>query len=225
MYQRMFTDFPPGAAADVKSRAEANLVENFGNAALTDPSNLGSWQILTAFSSHALSAMREAIGMPAQVHFACRRGDLERPNWWQVLFDHGAFNTLYEVQDDSQCTADSRWASTTLDSLTHTLKCTPALRGSRFNLTGAVSSCAVLANSSPYIRALPINVTIQKVLPNGDYDENTSRPTYVDFYNLTLIELYKAVTEGTEFPTTVMDGREDVVLTKMIMNAVMDHKQ
>jgi hypothetical protein len=74
---------------------------------------------------------------------------------------------------------------------------------------------------SPYIRALPIKLTIQKSTPDGEFSETNIRSTYIDFYNLALLELYAAITEAKPFSTTVEDGKQDVVLTKMIMNAVM----
>jgi hypothetical protein len=102
MYQRMYSDYPPEASRDLQERVASNLLENFGSEASQDESNPGSWQILTAFSSHALSAMREALGMPNGVLSASRHGDRLRPNWWQVLFDYGHFNALYEVSSPCQ---------------------------------------------------------------------------------------------------------------------------
>lgn len=242
MYQKMFTDYPPEAVADLKKRTKDNLEENFGSKATDHPSNIGSWQILTAFSSHALSAMREAIGLPEKVLVASRHGDLLRPNWWQVLFDYGKFNALYEVSwnpsqmrsNDSQAkprlqmavddvgffdahievyTGDSR-IKITYDRWIHA-----AFR--RFSRLADLLTFAY----SPYIRALPIKMTIHKSLPNGDFSEENVRTTYVDFYNLALLEFYAAITEGKAFPTTVQDGKQDVILTKMIMNALVDTAQ
>ncbi|OWT40795.1 hypothetical protein C362_01008 [Cryptococcus neoformans Bt1] len=201
MYQKMFTDYPPEAVADLKKRTKDNLEENFGSKATDHPSNIGSWQILTAFSSHALSAMREAIGLPEKVLVASRHGDLLRPNWWQVLFDYGKFNALYEMAVDDVGFFDAHIEVYTGDS--------------RIKIT----------YDSPYIRALPIKMTIHKSLPNGDFSEENVRSTYVDFYNLALLEFYAAITEGKAFPTTVQDGKQDVILTKMIMNALVDTAQ
>jgi hypothetical protein len=78
---------------------------------------------------------------------------------------------------------------------------------------------------SPYIRALPIKLTIQHSTEAKEFSEQTIRSTYIDFYNLALLELYAAITEEKPFPTTVADGKQDVILTKMILAAAIEQEQ
>jgi hypothetical protein len=222
MYQKMYSDLPAEAGQDLKQRVAANLCENFGPGALANVSNAGSWQILTAFSSHALSAMRDAIGMPSRVLSASRKGDTLRPNWWQVVFDYGQFNAIYEVGSlrgyvgSADC-PDGCWRR-------RSVWCSyRGLHGYQAHQDHIrqVSQGIDRADPSPYIRALPVKLKIQSSTPNQEFSEQTIRSTYIDFYNLALLELYAAITEGKPFPTTVADGKADVVLTKMIMDAAI----
>ena len=75
---------------------------------------------------------------------------------------------------------------------------------------------------SPFIKGLPITITIQSNLPNGDFSEEIIRPTYVDPYTLEFQELYKAIVDGKEYNTTPLDAKEDLVINKMIMDALVD---
>ena len=74
----------------------------------------------------------------------------------------------------------------------------------------------------PYIKGLPVTLTTSSILPNGDAATTITRPTYEDPYTLQLRQLYSAVADGKEYKTTVVDGRQDTELSKMIMDALVD---
>ena len=66
-------------------------------------------------------------------------------------------------------------------------------------------------------------MTIQKQLPNdGEYSEETIRPTFVDPYTLEMGELYEAVVNGKDYKTKPLDAKNDTILAKMIMKALVD---
>lgn len=76
--------------------------------------------------------------------------------------------------------------------------------------------------SRPYVKGLPIKLIIQRQLPNGDFSEQVIRPTYVDPYTLELDLIYDAVANGKEYKTTPLDAKNDTILAKMIMEALVD---
>lgn len=76
--------------------------------------------------------------------------------------------------------------------------------------------------SRPYVKGLPIKLTIQRQLPNGDFSEQVIRPTYVDPYTLELDLIYDAVVNGKDYKTTPLDAKNDTILAKMIMDALVD---
>jgi len=71
------------------------------------------------------------------------------------------------------------------------------------------------------VKGLPIKITIQSQLLNGDHSQQIIRPTYEDPYTLEMRELHVAITEGKEFKTTAVDAKNDIVLAKMIMEALV----
>lgn len=74
----------------------------------------------------------------------------------------------------------------------------------------------------PYVKGLPIKLIIQRQLPNGDFSEQVTRPTYVDSYTLELDLIYDAVVNKKEYKTTPLDAKNDTILAKMIMDALVD---
>lgn len=74
----------------------------------------------------------------------------------------------------------------------------------------------------PYVKGLPVKLIIQRQLPNGDFSEQVTRPTYVDSYTLELDLIYDAVVNKKEYKTTPLDAKNDTILAKMIMDALVD---
>lgn len=76
--------------------------------------------------------------------------------------------------------------------------------------------------SRPYVKGLPIKLTVQSQLPNGDYSEQITRPTYLDPYVLEMEEFYQAVVNGKEYKTKPLDAKNDIILANMIFDAFVD---
>jgi hypothetical protein len=74
----------------------------------------------------------------------------------------------------------------------------------------------------PYVKGLPIKLTIQSQLPSGDYSEQIIRPTYLDPYVIEMQEFYEAVVEGKDYKTKPLDAKNDIVLANMIFDALVD---
>jgi hypothetical protein len=63
----------------------------------------------------------------------------------------------------------------------------------------------ILLRFRPYIKGLPITATTLSRHPNGDFSENTIRPTYEDYYTLMFKELHRCLSGHAEVKTTVLD--------------------
>ncbi len=83
-------------------------------------------------------------------------------------------------------------------------------------------SQSAVTDSRPYVKGLPITLTVQSQDANGDYSSKTTRPTYIDPYVLEMQEFYDAVVNGKAYKTTVEDAKNDIELANMIMNALVD---
>jgi hypothetical protein len=75
---------------------------------------------------------------------------------------------------------------------------------------------------SPFVKGLPIKLTIQKNLENGAFSEQVIRPTYIDPYTIEYGELYEAIVNGNAYKTTPSDAQNDLMLSKMIMEALVE---
>ncbi|WP_244935742.1 hypothetical protein [Paenibacillus glycanilyticus] len=72
---------------------------------------------------------------------------------------------------------------------------------------------------TPYIRHLPTKLYIQETEGEA-FRETVLRPTYTDPYTLELIYMHDVIVSGGILKTTPEDAREDLVLFRMIMEAL-----
>lgn len=73
----------------------------------------------------------------------------------------------------------------------------------------------------PYIKGLPVSLTVLSRQPNGDHSEEYIRPTYEDPYTLEYKALYDAIVNGTEIKNGPMDAKHDTELIHMIADALV----
>lgn len=64
-----------------------------------------------------------------------------------------------------------------------------------------------VADTRPYVKGLPITATILSTKENGDFSEETLRPTYEDAFTLEYKQLYGAVVDDSPVKTTPEDGK------------------
>lgn len=69
---------------------------------------------------------------------------------------------------------------------------------------------------SPYVKGLPVNLTIRERIGDAGLQERAIRKTYEDPYMLEMLELYDYVV-GNKMSTA--DARNDIELFLMIMKA------
>ncbi|MDG0812766.1 Gfo/Idh/MocA family protein [Cohnella rhizosphaerae] len=177
-----FDDVPASSAADRRERSDALMLEAVGEK--HDGRYASLYGFLCGLSSHDLSSMREAIGMPVGVVGANRS---KNGNFLNVIFDYESFTVTFETGVDDQGRFDAH-----------------------IEVYGANKSVKVQYNT-PYIRHLP---TLLHITESGDehFAVKAQRPTFKDPYRLQLEHLYDAVTQGTAPKTTPEDYMEDLKL-------------
>ncbi|BEI83709.1 hypothetical protein CcaverHIS002_0403130 [Cutaneotrichosporon cavernicola] len=151
-----------------------------------------TWNLLTGLSSHDISALRELVGMPRRVLSAVRSGDC---NWIWATLEYDGFVAYYEVGIDNVRVFDA-------------------------HIEAYLSDRRVkVSYDTPYVKGLPITASVQYTR-DGDHVEETIRPTYEDAFTLEYRAFYDAIVKGTPVKTSPEDAREDVVIFKMIMDAI-----
>lgn len=135
--------------------------------------------------------MREMIGMPKSVAGAI----LTLPGIFSVLFQYDGFPVSYE---SGLCSVP------------------------QFDAHIEVYSPEKIVRveiDSPYVKGLPVTLTIREKIGDGGFQERKVRKTYEDPYTLEFLDLYDCVVRGKTPKSSAADARKDVELFKMIMQA------
>ncbi|KAF5720547.1 myo-inositol 2-dehydrogenase [Fusarium globosum] len=141
--------------------------------------------------THDLSAMREILGMPKSVAGAV----LTLPGIFSVLFQYDDFPVTYESGLSGVPQFDAH------------IEVYSANKIVRVNF------------DSPYVKGLPVIMTIREKIGEGGFQERIIRKTYEDPYTLEMLDLYDCVVGGKVPKTSVADARKDVELFEMILRA------
>lgn len=182
-----FTDFPAEANEDRLARGEKIAQAALGE--LTkNPRNTGLYRLLGGLGSHDLSAMRELIGLPKSCFAASRPAAAP---FLTALFEYEGFTALYETGIDGEYSFQLHLPSLLT---VFTSRCSPVRRSHRSARRGEahqahlrhVSDCESFVISPltrnffprPYIKGLPITVTILEADSEGRFQERIIRPTY-----------------------------------------------
>lgn len=186
-YPQKFSDFPESANEDRNARSAKQVEEAIGE---KDQVKAVLYRMLTGLSSHDLSAMREAIGMPLGV-----AGVTLGLNsfFMNVLFHYDGFNVSFETGMDQQGRFDAH-----------------------IEVYGANKSVRVQYDS-PYILGLPVKLIITET--EGDsFKEIVNYCAYKSPYIYELESFYEAITDHKPIKTTPEDYREDLELFKMVVD-------
>ena len=154
----------------------------------------GMYRLLGGLGSHDLSVMREALGMPKGVVGASAKG-----LFLNTLFEYENFNVSYETGIDGQGRFDAH-----------------------LEVYGETKSVRV-EYDTPYIKSLPIKLIINETV-GDEFRETVIRPTYKDPYTIELETLYEALTGDGDIKTTPEDYKNDLVIFKMIIDALQTSK-
>lgn len=187
-----FDDIPEAAKSDRKERADRLGAEATGLA--PDSPLIPVFRLLCGLGSHDLSAMREAIGMPRRVVGAKvtqRQGSF----FLNAILDYGDFSVTYETGMDQNGRFDAHLE------------------------VYADRKTVKVQYNTPYIRHLPTELHVSET--EGDaYKETVIRPTYTDPYTIELRYLHDVVIGDLEPKTSVEDSMEDLVIIRMIIDAL-----
>lgn len=70
---------------------------------------------------------------------------------------------------------------------------------------------------TPYVKGLPVTLTIREKLGDQGFQERIIRKTYEDPYTLEFLDLYNCVINRKAPKTSAQDARQDVELFRMIL--------
>ncbi|KAN0065119.1 hypothetical protein ACQY0O_001616 [Thecaphora frezii] len=198
---KFFADIPASAGQDKAQRADAILSETLGSEKASSARLGAVYRLLGSLGSHDLSFMREALGgVPARCSsaFASQDGQFisaqfEYRNRGGDKGDE-AFSVFYTTGIHNVGVFESF------------LEVFTDKRILRIDI------------DTPYVKGLPINVTVKENDVNGLYSERIIRTSYEDAYTAEFLDLYEALTTGKDLKTTPADAVQDLEIFDMIMN-------
>jgi len=189
---KRFNDVPSDAGNDLKARGRAIAVAALGERA-DDPALVRTFRLLCGLGSHDLSAMRELLGgVPERTVGALR--SKANPLFITALFDYGGFMTTYETGIDNVGHFDAH-----LEVYGD---------GKRIKVT----------YDTPYVKGLPITLTVAENDASGAYTEKITRFTYEDCYTIQYGRLYDAIVNGAHVKTTPEDAVQDLKIFAQIVD-------
>ncbi|NOU90063.1 gfo/Idh/MocA family oxidoreductase [Paenibacillus sp. LMG 31460] len=152
----------------------------------------GAYGLLLGLNSHDISAMRELIGTPIRVKAA---SSWLGGRFKNAIFEFDGFNATFETGMDQQGRFDAH-----------------------IEVYGENKS-VLIQYDTPYIRQLPTTLLISET--KGDsFEESVIRPTYKDAYVCEIEYFYEVVTKGMPPKTTPEDYLQDLVIFKMMIEAM-----
>lgn len=187
-----FNDFPEGAREERQERGNRLVQEATGLDASSPYAFV--YRLLCGLSSHDLSAMREAIGMPQAV-LGAKVAFVEKSLFLNAIFDYGKFSVTFETGIDQQGRFDSH-----------------------IEVYAGHKSVKVQYNT-PYIRNLPTEMHVSETI-GEKFMQSVIRPTLTDNYTLEFKSFYDVITKDLAPKTTPEDYKEDLAIFKMLMEAI-----
>ncbi|KAF1850047.1 NAD(P)-binding protein [Cucurbitaria berberidis CBS 394.84] len=187
-FPQQFRDFPSDALAKRTEAAEALIKEVYPQHKEITPEMTVFCRFLGGLGSHDLSVMREVLGMPK----ACT-GVSMHSLFFTATFEYESFAVSYESGLDGVPRFDAH-----------------------VQVYGA-NKTVKLQYDTPYVKGLPITVTVDESTPSGGYQQRTVLPTYEDAYTAELTELYACLVKGKAIKTTVADALQDLEIFRMVL--------
>ncbi|KAK5045723.1 hypothetical protein LTR84_009092 [Exophiala bonariae] len=192
-FPEKFNDFSPADMED-RVRREEDILEQalrYEFDIPVTPVSKRMLRVLGGLGTHDLSAMREMIGMPQSVVGAC----LTFPGIFSVLFHYDDFPVVYESGINNVPLFDAHIEVYTPEKIV------------RVNF------------DTPYIKGLPVTMTIREKAGINGYQERTTRKTYLDPYTIEFLDFHRCVVNKETPKTSVKDARNDIKLFQMILKA------
>ncbi|WP_246042159.1 Gfo/Idh/MocA family protein [Cohnella pontilimi] len=154
-----------------------------------------AYGLLAGLNSHDLSAMRELLGMPKRVVSATQWNG---GGYITAILEFDGYYATFETGVDDQRRFDAH-----------------------IEVFGQTKTLMVQYDT-PYIRHLPTTLSVKETIGEA-YHETVKRPTLKDPYTVELEHFYDVVTQGVKPKTTPEDYKDDLVLFKMITDALLQN--
>ncbi|KAM0328863.1 hypothetical protein ACHAQA_005279 [Verticillium albo-atrum] len=194
-FAKAFGDFSEKDAQDRLAREQDTQEQALGEFGVpVTPESRRMVRVLGALGTHDLSAMRELIGMPQSVAGAV----LTLPGIFSVLFQYNDFPVTYESGLSNVMQFDAHIEVYSAEKIVR------------------------VDYDSPYVKGLPVTMTIRENAGEGGFQERKIRKTYLDPHTLQMMELHGCIVGGRRPKTTVADARQDIELYQMILQAGAD---
>jgi predicted dehydrogenase len=134
--------------------------------------------------------MREVLGPPLSV-----AGAILTPTIWTVLFQYSGFHVTYESGIINVPEFDAHIEVYSMNKI------------------------VCVQYDTPYVRGLPVTMTVKEKVGEGGFQERKVRKTYQDPYTEEMLAFWKCVVEGSAPKTSVEDARGDVKIFGMVLRA------
>lgn len=189
-YPKQFSDYTSQVVEDKASRANAMVEQGLSEAGVEmNEDTTRMWRLLGGLGSHDLSAMRELLGMPT----SCIGAHLG--SFWTALFQYPGFAVTYESGIDAIPRFDAHLE------------------------VYSQNKSVKVQYDSPYVKGLPITMTVCEKDEDGGYKETVMRRTYEDPYTIEFKKFHDLVVNGVEVKTTASDASHDLTIFGMIIKA------
>jgi myo-inositol 2-dehydrogenase/D-chiro-inositol 1-dehydrogenase len=146
------------------------------------PALLLAYEYLTGVASHSISAIRDLLGGPPRSVAAAHVSADGR--YLVAALDYGSFSVTYEYLVDDIARFDAG-----------------------FDVYGR-TGCMKLGFETPYVRNLPMTLSIQQSTADGNTTENVG-PFYKDAFTAELEAFHACVVDGAENHTPIADSIAD----------------
>lgn len=189
-FPQQFSDYPSDVIQDKAARARSMVEIGLRECGIqVTEGRTRMWRLLGSLGSHDLSAMRELLGMPV----SCLGASLG--TFWTALFQYPGFAVTYESGIDAVPRFDAH-----------------------LEVYSEKKSVKVQYDT-PYVKGLPITMTVCEKDGDGGYRETLVRRTYEDPYTIEFRKFHDFVVNGAVVKTTAQDAVKDLEIFQMIMKA------
>ncbi|QDS74765.1 hypothetical protein FKW77_001478 [Venturia effusa] len=192
-FQVKNTDFPATAAVQRQERLDVLFKEAFPEQAIT-PEHIAYCRFLGSLGSHDISLVREILGNPDSVAGV----SVNEPFYSAILNYRNRngrgekFTVTYESGIDAVPEFDAHLAI--------------------YGETKRV----MIKYDSPYVKGLPIKVTVQELNEAGEMQTKEMLGSYEDAYTTELQEAYECFANGKEIKTSCTDALNDLEIFDMM---------
>ncbi|EME86728.1 uncharacterized protein MYCFIDRAFT_210592 [Pseudocercospora fijiensis CIRAD86] len=188
------TDIPASAGEERNLRLDVLFQEAFPHHETITEEQKKACRFFGSLGSHDISLMREAIGFPESV-----AGVAFREPFYNAIFNYRnptpgrePFSVTYESGIDNVFDFDAHVA------------------------VYGENKRVFIQYDSPFVKGLPVKVTVQENNEFGEFESREVLGSYVDAFTEEVLEFYEGVVNGKVVKTTVEDAMQDLRIYDMM---------